>query len=329
MEAIGNIYVTHDEIAIGRDWEPGDKPPVLSKNIYFSLTENSPLSFAGKTFEQWQAAGRDEGSLIGDPGFPDPALYDFSLSDDAMACRQIGFVPFDDEIKKAGLVGDALWRNVSESYPPRKRTATWAEEDFARLNAFHLNFNEMKEGVDPGVFSATAPTGSGFHVTREIPGTQGPQCLKCTDRKGLAKSFYPYLQLSPRGLKKGNITFRFAVQQPRTQPARLHLEFRGKGQTQEPGPSITIGRDGVVNANGRRVVTLEPGQWSHFELRFALGGQATADYTLQIRDSKNKTSDTLPFGRSTFDQIAWLGFTTPDNLDGVIYLDDIQLSIDD
>ena len=82
-----------------------------------------------------------------------------------MACRQIGFVPFDGEIKKVGLVGDAgdaQWRNLFESYAPRKRSATWVEEDFARLSAFHLDFNEMKEGVGPGVFSVKDPTGSGF-----------------------------------------------------------------------------------------------------------------------------------------------------------------------
>jgi hypothetical protein len=329
MEAVRNIYITRDGMAIGRGWEPGGKPPVLSHNIYHTLAEGTPLTFAGKRFEQWQADGQDRGSIIGDPGCRDPASYDFSLTSESLACQAVGFVRFDDEIRKAGLYGDAAWRDLPRAYPPRKPSAVWEEDDFARLDDFDLDFNVMKDGAAPGIFSSTLAKGAGFAVTSEVSGTRGPKCLKCTDRKGLSKSFYPYLHLSPRSLKRGQATFTFAVRQPADSPARLHLEFRGRGFTQEPGPSISIGRDGTVQANGRRVGKLASDAWTRFELQFALGERSTGTYTLVIRNDSGESAHRLPCGNPTFAEISWLGITLPDNADAIVYLDDLKLQIED
>lgn len=130
-------------------------------------------------------------------------------------------------------------------------------------------------------------------------------------------------------MKRGTITFTFAVRQPVTSPARLNIEFRGRGQTKEPGPSIGIARDGTVKANGKLVATLDPDAWPRFEIRFALGDQSTGTYTLTILNRSGETTHTLPFGNPTFNEIAWIGITTPDNADGVVYLDDLKLQIAD
>ncbi len=145
----------------------------------------------------------------------------------------------------------------------------------------------------------------------------------------MAKPFYPYLQVGPRSLKRGQVTFTFAVRQPAESPAPLRVEFRGRGQTQEPGPWIAIGRDGAVEANGELVCTLEPDEWTRFELQFALGDNSSGTYTLAVRDRSGETTQTLPFGRSTFDEIKWLGIITPDDADGTVYLDDLKLQISD
>jgi len=330
MEAVRNIYIARDGIAIEKGWEPGGKPPVLANNVYHTLAKDIPLTFAGKSFAEWQADGHDRGSVIGDPGCRAPADFDFSLPPDAFACQAVGFVPFDDQIRTAGLYGDAAWRDVSKAYPPRQPSAVWTEDDFARLNGFDLDLSLLEDGDVPGVFTiGGGGKSAGFAVTSEIPGTRGRKCLKCTDRKDLAKPFYPYLHWSPRGLKRGRITFTFAVQQSADQPARLHVEFRGRGQTQEPGPSIAIGRDGALKANGKLVARLEPGTWMRFELRFHLGDKSDGTYTLTIRDGSGETKHTLAFGQPTFNEIAWLGIATPDDADGIAYLDDLKLQIDD
>lgn len=329
MEAVRNLYIARDGVAIARDWQPGEKPPVLADNVYHTLAKDTSLTFAGKSFAEWQAEGQDKGSLVADPGCRNPAGFDFTLAGEALACRSVGFIPFDDEIRTAGLYGDAAWCSLAKAHPPRTPTAVWAEDDFARLNSFDLDFNLMKDGDEPGVFAITAGKAAGFAVTSEIPGVRGPKCLKCTDRKGLLKSFYPYLRLSPRSLKQGRITFTFAVRQPSTSPSRLQIEMRGRGQTEEPGPSIAIGRDGAVAANGKRVGTLKPDQWTRFELRFALGEKNTGGYTLVVRDGSGETTHTLPFGRPTFNEITWLGIVAPDDADGTCYLDDLSLEVAD
>ena len=331
MEAVGNIYVANDEIAIDRDWAPGEKPPVLANNVYHTLAKDTELKFAGKSFGEWQGEGQDQGSVIGDPGCRDPGSFDFTLVPNALASRAVGFVPFDDEIKRAGLYGDAAWRNLPKAHPPRIPTATWAEDDFVKLNSFDLDFNLMNDGDTPGIFSVGdgGKKGAGLHVTSEVAGTRGPKCLKCTDRKDLSKSFYPYLHLSPRSLKQGQVVFTFAVRQPSQSPARLHVEFRGHGQTREPGPSINIGSDGSVEANGKSVGKLKPDSWNRFELKFALGDQNTGDYTLTIRTDSAEARHVLPFATPTFNEVKWLGITAPGADDATFYLDDLQLQVID
>ena len=330
LEAVRNVYVSSNDVALTRPWVPGAKPPVLASNMYYTLAPHTALTFMGKSFAAWQAEGQDKGSVVGDPGCRNPAAFDFSLAPDAPACRLIGFVPFDAELRKAGLYGAAAWREVAQAYPPRVPTAVWTEDDFARLNAFDLNFNIMKDGDEPGVFRGAATKREGFTVTSEIAGTRGPKCLKCVDRKGLAKSFYPYLQFIPRALKRGQVTFTFAVQPPAHAPAALQVGFRGRGATtEEHGPTIAIGRDGVVKANGLAVCKIDAGVWTHFELRFDLGAKSTGSYKLAIRNRTGQTTHTVKFGHPTFTELTWLGITTPDDADGTVYLDDLSLQIAD
>ncbi len=327
FEVTRNIYIARDTLGIAQEWGPGTKPPVLCDNMYWTLAKDAPLTFANKSFEAWQAAGHDTNSVVGDPGCRNPAAFDFSLPPDAPACKKIGFVPFDDELRKAGLYGDAAWRELPKNFPPRKPSAVWSEEDLARFNNFELDFNLMKDGAEPPVFHVTDAKNAGFAVTSEIAGTHGKKCLKCTDKKGLAKSFYPYLNFAPRALKQGSITFTFAVQQPATNASNMYISMRGDADV--TGPAVGIGRDGVVQANGKKIGKLDPGEWTHFELRFDLGAKNTGHYILTVRNRAGQTTHTLPFAAPTFNAIKWLGLTTPDAADGVIYLDELKLQITD
>jgi hypothetical protein len=77
------------------------------------------------------------------------------------------------------------------------------------------------------------------------------------------------------------------------------------------------------------VGTLERDRWTRFELRFSLGERSEGNYTLVIKAASGETKHLLPFGAPSFDQIAWLGITAPDDADGVFYLDDLKLEVDD
>lgn len=327
FEVTRNLYIAKDGVGIGRSWLPGEKPPLLHGNLYHNLDKDTPLTFAGKSFAEWQASGQDEKSVLADPGCRNPAAYDFALPPDAAACKAIGFVPFDAELAKAGLYGDPAWRALPGKQSLRKPSAVWTEEEFARFNAFELDFNLMKEGDVPGVFRMSEQKGAGFAVTSEVPGVKGPRCLKVTDKQGVAKGFYPYIHFSPRGLKEGTITFTLAVRQPAESPARLQLDFRSSGETPVPGPSLAIGRDGVVRAGSRTIAKLEPEAWTRFELRFTLGGKGAPSYVVVVRNESGESIHTIPFANPAFAEIGWLGLTTPDDADGVCYLDELSMRI--
>ena len=328
LEATANIYIASNAVAIGKGWQPGMRPPVLDRNIYHTLAPDTPLTFGGKSFAEWQADGLDAASLIADPGCRNPAALDFSLPPDAPALAAVGFVPFDAEIRKAGLYGPPEWRDLPKRHPPRTPAPVWQESDFKRLNAFALDFNLMNPGDAPDVFRLSEEKGAGFTVTREVPGTAGPHCLKATDKKGLSRSFYPYMHVAPRLLDDGHITFTFAAMQPADTPVAFTVEFRGRGGTADTGPALTFARDGSVKANGKPVATLTPGAWTHFEIAFALGKNRTGTYTLTCRAPGGEPrTHTLPFGKDTFSQLSWLGITTPENADGHFYLDALSLSV--
>ncbi len=120
---------------------PFDKAhTLLEKNLFWNATDRSadfaPVSLRWQgedvdatiaalakepriNLQQWQAKGRDQGSLVADPRFVDPARYDFRLKPDSPAAK-IGFVPFD--YSKAGVYGDAAWMNRAALPRPVKPT---------------------------------------------------------------------------------------------------------------------------------------------------------------------------------------------------------------
>lgn len=96
-------------------WKAGAKVN-LARNLYWR-TGGQPFDFAGQTWETWRATGRDEGSIVADPLFVDPAARDFRLRPESPAAK-IGFQPFD--YTQAGVYGDPAWRERAKGgpYPP-------------------------------------------------------------------------------------------------------------------------------------------------------------------------------------------------------------------
>lgn len=66
---------------------------------------------AGLSFGQWQReSGKDGHSLFTDPGFREPAKFDFRFRDPAVTAR-IGFIPFD--YGQAGVTGSEEWKKLA------------------------------------------------------------------------------------------------------------------------------------------------------------------------------------------------------------------------
>ncbi|MBM3472538.1 MAG: right-handed parallel beta-helix repeat-containing protein [Armatimonadetes bacterium] len=76
----------------------------LDRNLYWQAA-GQPIDFAGKTFDEWKAAGQDEHSLIADPLFVDVEKHDFRLKPDSPALK-LGFRPIDlSTVGPRGAVG--------------------------------------------------------------------------------------------------------------------------------------------------------------------------------------------------------------------------------
>jgi len=109
------VYYTTGQLLNG-SWRKANID--MDHNCYFR-TADLPLDFAGLDFAAWQKLGRDQHSIIADPGFVDPANFDFRLRENSPAL-QIGFEPFDTST--AGVYGQHAWKNLARQhdYPPVK-----------------------------------------------------------------------------------------------------------------------------------------------------------------------------------------------------------------
>ncbi len=74
-------------------WDTRNRSVIYDRNLYWN-TSGAPLTFSGKSLEEWQAAGQDVHSLVADPLFVDPEHGDFRLRPGSPA-GQIGFEPWD------------------------------------------------------------------------------------------------------------------------------------------------------------------------------------------------------------------------------------------
>ena len=107
------VYFDQGEL-FGRPWQWGSDVRVELKNNIYWRTDGKDLGFAGKSWDEWRAMGRDHGSLIADPKFVDPKNYDFRFASDEVI-KQLGFQPFD--YSQAGVYGDAPWIALAKGTP--------------------------------------------------------------------------------------------------------------------------------------------------------------------------------------------------------------------
>ncbi len=110
-----NNIVYYDEgVLLHGRWK---KIKVAMDNNCYYKTRGRKIDFKGMSFAEWKKLGRDQHSIIADPGFRDPKNGDFRLKPGSPAAG-IGFTPFD--YTKAGVYGDPEWIELARNVPVKE-----------------------------------------------------------------------------------------------------------------------------------------------------------------------------------------------------------------
>jgi hypothetical protein len=272
----------------------------------------------GKTLAEWQAAGHDQGSVIADPQFRDPAQRDFRLGEDSPALR-VGFEPFDPS--RAGVYGDSAWvRKAAETtYPPLKIAPppppVPLRDDFERYTV---------GGKPRAVELHVENKGDSIAVTEETAAS-GRRSLKITDAPGLTHAYNPHLAFRA-GYAEGLIRNSFALRV--TTNSTVDFEWRDWQTAQyQTGPRFSI-RGSKVSIPGTGGMDIPIDTWVRFEITAGMGKKADGQWNLTVTDAGGAPLGRLarmPMNTAAFKKLTWVGFTSSANYTTAFHLDDFVL----
>lgn len=296
----------------------------LDHNLYWN-TSGEPITFEGKTLAQWQAGGKDAGSLIANPGFVAASKRDFAFRPGALRpgspTTQIGFVPFDSA--RAGVYGNAPWVRLARDYG--YPAVVVPDPPPAPPLAIHQDFEDVPVGAPcPDAQTNVENHGDSILVTDETAAS-GHHSLKFTDAPGLQNSYDPHLVFSPNHTH-GVTTLDFAL---RMEPGAVVIhEWRDwSGQPYKTGPYFII-TAGHLLLGGKPVLDIPSGIWGHYQVRAAIGKGAAGrwDLTVNLPGQPSHHFPDLPNGSPDFDGLTWIGFVSNATDKTIFYLDDLDLS---
>jgi hypothetical protein len=291
----------------------------LESNLYWDASA-APIQFEQMTFAQWQASGKDRGSLVADPKFGAPEQGDFRLGPDSPAAK-IGFKPFD--YRQAGVYGDPAWVKLATAveYPAVQFAPDPPPPPPLSL---HDDFETPRPAGDvPGATVLTEKHPELIAVTSETA-AGGQHSLKVSDLPGLQYGFDPHFFYHP--FHRTGIT-RCAFDVRMEAGASLFHEWRDDGQPYRIGPTITF-RGGQLLAAGKPRMDIPLGRWVHVEITAGLGPESTGTWELKVtlpgqtvrefKDLKNV--------HPQWRKLDWLGFCSTAQEKTVFYLDNLELS---
>lgn len=307
-------------------WERGDPlagrwldaDVAMGHNVYWCTTTRSP-PINGLSFADWQARGRDDGSLCADPGLLDPLAADARLKPDSAAAR-IGFRSFN--AARAGVFGDAEWKaRAAEPVEPDRPVVPPPPDPPLLLDE---GFETTAVGERPRLARCEVEGRGDAIVITDALAAQGRRCLKLIDALGLASRYNPHFSYSPNHTN-GRTRLRFDV---RMEPdAVLVHEWRDDAPRYRVGPRIRIA-NGHVHAGARDLLEVPPGRWVRLEITAELGSSARGMWSLRVTPAGGapRTFDHLPYGSPDWKSLSWLGFIADADAGTFLCLDNLRLT---
>jgi len=323
-----NIVVWNQGPLLAGSWQPNT---TLDHNLYWD-TSGRPVMFEGNTFAEWQAAGKDEGSLVADPGFVAPLGRNFAFKEGALGpgspAARIGFKPFSTQ--GAGVYGDTAWVHLARdcAFPPFVRAP-------APPPAASIVFRQDFEDAPVGAACPDAQTngeggGASIRVTDETAAS-GAHSLKFTDAPNLSASYDPHLVFNVNHTA-GVSTLDFSL---RAEPgAEITHEWRDwSSGPYKTGPKFTI-KGGQLLMGGRPAMAIPTGVWVHYRVSATLGKGAISPWGMPggwglmvaVPGQTPRYMGNLPNGSRDFAALTWVGFISDATTKTVFYLDDVALS---
>jgi len=317
--AEGNIvYGGENRQMLDGPWKNGDWQ--LGRNVYWS-TGGEP-TFAGMDFAAWQMHGKDQGSLVGDPRFVDPAKDDFRLRPDSPA-RGLGFQPI--AIERAGLYGDPQWIERAKRYPNRARNEIPPPVEIPLVINFDFEADELDAEPLEGSI-AKGENGASVLVSADAS-RGGTRSLKFIDAPNQSHAWTPHVYYR-RTYDQGQVTLSWDMRNSAEASAAFFVEVRqmDSGSPYRIGPTVSVASDGAVTASGRPVGTVPLGEWVNVAIEIDLGAQAPGTYRLTLAaPGRDPIVEELPYRSDTFRRIDWLGISSTSQDASVFYIDNLRL----
>lgn len=313
----GNVIYWSDGPLFHGWWS--DENVRLARNCYWKTT--GPTLFGDMTLEEWQATGKDTGSIVADPLFTNADSREFTLRPDS-PLERIGFVPFDHT--RAGVYGDEKWVAVARDFaypavefapPPPPPPPLEFEDDFEATPI----------GATPAEARAYTEGKAGLiAVTADLGARGSRRSLAIRDTHGLEHAYNPHFYYVPKHREGVTILgFDMRVEQG----VSMYVEWRDSSAPYNVGPSLWV-TDGKLAIAGREVMDIPLGEWVRYTMSAGVGPDRTGTWQLEVTLPGQQPSvfERLAVGSADWRELDWLGFTSMATEETVFYLDNIVLA---
>ncbi len=299
---------------------------VFNGNLYWCPAGIATNAYAGRSLEQWRAAGHDRQACVADPQFENPAHGDWRLKPASPALK-MGFVPWDwtfagvekkDAAWRARAMDDSAISPLEDAPKAPRYVRTTAHQDF--------------EGLAPasyktwGAYGPLSPDGTLDSIRVVEGGHASRRSLRLDDSPNHRNAWQPHL-ISRVTCETGSVHVAFsfktdAVAQPQFE-CRDYAPFTGAAYA--IGPSLTFAK-GVVQTGGKVIAQVPVDTWCRVDVTLHVTGAnaGTWDCTVTPDGGAAVTATGLGFSKA-FKTLEWIGFMTNGREKATWHLDDFSV----